>query len=137
MGDEVEAQAGGDGLQHALMLRVLELDHAAGLHIDQVVVVAVLGGFVAGAAAAEIPAFQDAALLQQAHGAVDGGNRDARIQLHRAAVQLLHVGVVVGVRQDARDHAALPRHLEAPFDAEAFDAAFHPISRAHRGPCPQ
>ena len=61
------------------MLGIGELDHAAGIDIDQVVVVAVFGGFVAGPSAAEVAAFQDAALLEQAHGAVDGGDGDARV----------------------------------------------------------
>ena len=58
----------------------LELDDLAGFDVDQVVVLAVLGGFVAGAAAAEIAPLEDALLLEQADGAVDGGDRDAAVE---------------------------------------------------------
>mgnify|MGYP001149004326 CR=1 FL=1 len=97
VGHQVEPQPGGDGGHHALVRGIGELDHPAGLHVDQVVVVAVLAGLVAGAAAAEIAAFQDALLLQQPHGAVDGGDRDAGIQGGGATVQFFDIGVVGGL----------------------------------------
>ena len=39
-----------------------------------------------------------------------------------AAVDLLDVGMVGGLGQDARDDAALPRHAQAEFGAELLDA---------------
>jgi hypothetical protein len=86
---------------------------------------AVLTWLVAGAAAAEIAPFQDAVLFEQAHGPVHGGDRYVLIEGGGATVQLLHVGMVVGVGQHARDHPALACHLQAAFDAEALNARFH------------
>ena len=60
-----------------------------------------LARLVARAAAAEIAAFQDALLLEQPDGAVDGGDGDACIERRGAAVQLLDVGMV-GRRRTAR-----------------------------------
>ena len=130
-GDQVEAQSRRDGLHQTLMFRVLEFDDFAGFHVDQVVVVAMLGRLVAGASAAEIPALEDPVLLEQTDRAVDGGDRDVRIEGSGAAVQFLDVGMVGRVRQDTGDDPPLSGHLEAPFDAQAFDARFHPI------PCDQ
>ena len=107
------------------MLHALELDDAAGVDVDEVVVAAVLSGLVAGPAATEIPALQDAALLQQPNGAVDGGNGDAPVEPGGAAVQLLDVRMVLGLRQHARDDAALPGHLQPLLDAQTLDARFH------------
>ena len=115
------------------MLGVLELDHPAGVDVDQVVVVAVLGRLVAGAAAAEIAPLQDALLLQQPHRAVDRGDRDARVQRAGAAIQFLDVGMVGGLGQHPRDDPALAGHLEASFDAQALDAASIAFHRPSSG----
>ena len=80
VGDEVEAEALGDGLDEGFVGFVAELDDAAGLDVDQMVVLAVFGGFVAGASAAEVAAFEDAAFLEEADGAVDGGDGHARVE---------------------------------------------------------
>ena len=60
---------------------------------------AVLGRLVARPAAAEVAALQDALLLEQAHRPVDGGDRDAGIDGGGAAMDLLHVGMVLGLGQ--------------------------------------
>ncbi len=123
--DEVETQARGDLLHELLLLGVLELDDVAAIDVDQVVMPAVLGRFVARAAAAEIAAFENAPLLEQAHGAIDRGDGDARVQGGGAAVELLDIGVVGGVREHAGDDPALAGHLQALGHAEALDARFH------------
>src|ERR1700712_1073775 len=92
--DQVETQPGRDFLQQRLMLGVGEFDDLAGLDVDQVVVMAVLGGFVAGPAAAEIAAFQDALLLEQPDRAIDRGDRYPLVQRRGAAIQFLDVGMV-------------------------------------------
>ena len=56
-----------------------ELDDLAGLDVDQVIVVTEAGGLVAGAAVAELMTLEDARALEQAHGAIDGRERDARV----------------------------------------------------------
>ena len=95
--DQVEAEPFGHRLHQPLVFGVLELDHLAGIDVDQVIVVAVLGRLVAGAAAAEVAALEDALLLQQAHRAIDRGDRDLRIECAGAAVQLLDVGMIGGL----------------------------------------
>jgi hypothetical protein len=103
------------------VVAVGELDHGAGVHVDQVMVMAAVGRVEAGAAAAEVTPLQDALLLQQAHRAVDGGDGDAGVQRHGAAVQLLHVRMVLGLGQHAGDKPALAGHLEPALDAKALD----------------
>ena len=61
------------------------------------VVMLVWNLFVAGAAVAEIMAFENARLFEQAYGAIDGGDRDARIDLVGAFVHHLDIGVIVRV----------------------------------------
>ena len=129
--DQVEAEPLGNRLHQPLVFGVLKLDDLAGIDVDQVIVVAVFGRFVARAAAAEVAPFEDALLLQQTHRPVDGGDGDAGIERRGPAIQLLHVGMVGSLGQDAGDDATLPGHLEASFDAQALDAQFHRI------PCDQ
>ena len=114
------------------MLGVLELDHPAGIDVDQMVVVGRAARLVARAAAAEIPALEDALLLQQAHRAIDRRDRDARIERTGAPVELLHVGMIVGVGEHPRDDATLAGHLESFLDAQALDTGFHRLSRVSR-----
>ena len=83
------------GLQALDFLR-LEFDHLAAAQIDQMVVMGFGRGFVARAAFAEIVPLDDAGILEQAHGAVDGRNRDAVVDLGAAPVKLLDVGMIVG-----------------------------------------
>src|SRR5689334_3872934 len=110
------------------MLGVPELDHLARLDVDQVVVVAVVGGLVARPAAAEVAALQDAPLLQQAHRPVDRGDGDAPVEQRGAAVELLHVRVVAGLRQHARDDAPLLGHLQPALHAPPL----HPAAPGRR-----
>jgi hypothetical protein len=78
-------------------------------------------GFITGAAIAEIVPVENAGLLEQPHGAIDGRDRNARIELDRAFVQLLHVGMVTAFRQHARDNAALVGDAQAAFGAKRLD----------------
>ena len=123
------------GLQPLDLLRG-EFDHLAVAQIDQVVVMRFRAGLVAGAAVAEIVALDDAGVLEQAHGAVDGGNGDAVVDLDAAPVELLDVGVVVGGRQHARDDAALLGHAHALGGAKRLDIC--PVRQAffRCGHCP-
>ncbi len=66
-------------------------------------------------------ALQNAGILEQLDGAIDGGDGDMRIDGRGAAVEFLGIGMVVGVRQHARDHAALLGHAQPLVDAEFFD----------------
>ena len=99
------------------MLRILEFDHLAAIDVDQVMVMSVFGGFVTGTSAAEIAAFQDTVLLEQPHGAIDCGDRDAVIEGGGAAVEFLDIGVVGGIGQHSGDDTALAGHFQPSFDA--------------------
>ena len=118
---QFEAQSLGDlGLQ-PLDLGVEEFDDLAGAGVDQVVVVVVAGLFIAAAPVAEVMLLDHARLLEQAHGAVDGGDGDVRVDRRGAAVQLLDVGMIVGAGQHARDDAPLLGHAHAALGAEFLD----------------
>ena len=76
MVDEAEAELLGDPPLQRFELLVDELDDIAGLDVDQMVVMLVRRGFVAGAAVAEFVAREDPGFLEQADRPVDGGDRD-------------------------------------------------------------
>ncbi len=120
MADQLVAQLGGDTLLQLFDLLVGELDHAAGLDIDQMVVVIVLGLFIARAAIAEIVALQDARLFEEAHGAVDGGEGNAGIDLGGALMQQLDVRMILRFGEYAGDDPTLVGHLQPLFDAQPF-----------------
>ena len=120
--DQAEPQLAGHPLLQPLDLLVAELDHAAALDVDQVVVVAAGGLLVAAAAGAEIVALQEAVGLEQLDGAVDGRERDARIHAVGAPVDLLDVGVIPGGGQNAGDDAALARHPQPLLRAQLLYA---------------
>ena len=73
---------------------------------------------------------QDAGFLEQADGAVDGGDRDAGIDRRGALVQLLDVGMILGFAEHARDDLALLGDAQALFGAERLDidAAGHVVT---------
>src|SRR5215212_8784937 len=76
MVDEAEAELLGNALLQRLELVVDELDHLAGLDVDQVVVVGFGRGLIAQAAVAELMALEDSGLLEQPHGTIDRRDRD-------------------------------------------------------------
>lgn len=93
------------------MLRVAKFDYVPCFDVDQVMVRSVLGGFVAGASAAEIAAFKDTLFLKKPHGPIDGGDGYATIERGGAAVELFHVRMIRSIGQDAGDDPALPGHF--------------------------
>ena len=97
------------------------LDDVSGFDVDQMIVMTFRRGFVAGAAVAEIVPLEDAGLLEQADGAVDGGDRDAGIDRRGARVQRLYVGMILGFAEHAGDDLALLGDPQALFGAERFD----------------
>ena len=121
MVDQAEAEFLRDPFLQRFELVVDELDHLAGFDVDQVVVMGFRRGFVAGAAVAEIVALEDAGFLEQADGAVDGGDRDARIDGGGTRVQRLHVGMVLGFRKDLSNDTALLGDPQALVGTEGLD----------------
>ena len=81
---------------------------------------AVPGRLVARAAVAELVPLENAGALEQAHGAVDGRERDARVARARPPVDFLDVGMILGLRQHLGDGPPLARHAHAPLGAETL-----------------
>src|SRR5262245_15249762 len=129
--DEAVAELARHGLLQPLDLLVAELDDLAGLHVDEVIVVAEARGLVTGAAVTELMTLENARALEQAHGAIDRRQRDARIPLARAPVDLLDIGMVLGLRQHSGDGAPLARHAHAALGAEPLKPAFPDRRLAH------
>ena len=92
--DQLVAELAGDLALQPLDLLGLEFDHLAAAQIDQMVVVRFGNLLVARAALAEIMALDDAGILEQLHGAVDGRDRNVLVDLGAAAIKLLDVGMV-------------------------------------------
>src|SRR5262249_5004027 len=105
--DEAEAEFLRDLLLKLLVLGVDEFDDLAGLDVDQMVVMRLGRGLVARAAVAEIVAVEDACFLEQPHGAVHRRDRNAGVDRRGASIDLLDVGVILGLGQHPRDDSAL------------------------------
>ncbi len=98
MVDQLESQLLGHAALELFDILIAEFDHAAGRHVDQVVVMGFRHLLIARAAVAEIVAFEDAGILEQLDGAVDGGNGNMGVDRRGAAVQVLRIGMVSGLR---------------------------------------
>src|SRR5690242_9983290 len=123
--DEPVAEALGDVALQLLDLLVAELDDAAGLEIDEVVMMIGRHLLVARPAVAEIVARQNVRLLEKTHGPVDGGDADLGVDLIGPAVDRLDIGVIGRVRQHACDDAALLGHLQTLVEAKLFEPRGH------------
>ena len=130
--DQPVAQALGDDLLDGLDLLVAELDDLAGADVDQVVVVLVGDQLEARAAVLEVVLGDETGFLEEVDGAVDGRERDARIDLRRAAIELLDVGMVGGGLDDLRDDAALVGHPHAAGGALLLERLWV-LGLTHRG----
>src|SRR5262249_35923808 len=122
--DQAKAELARYILLQLLDLLVGELDDLPSLDVDQVVVVAEPRRLVARASVAEIVALEDASAFEQTHGAVDSGQRDARIARRRPAIDLFDVGMILCLGQNLSDGPALPRHEHALLGAETLQPAF-------------
>jgi len=128
MTDELVTELIGDGLLQLFDLVVVKFDYPARLQIDQVVVVGARHFLVARTAIAKIVPRQDIGLLEQPHGAIDGGDADVRVDRGGSPIDLLDIRVVDRFGQDARDDPALLGHLEALVEAELLQPRDHSLS---------
>ena len=119
--DEAEPELLGDALLQQLELLVDELDDFTGLDINEMVVVAFGSGLVARTPVAELMALEDARLLEQANGALDGRYRDVRVDRRRPPVERLDVGMILAVTEHARDGLALLGDPQAFVGAQRLD----------------
>ena len=101
-----------------------EFDDVAGGDVDEMIVMVMVAGLVACPPVAEIVALHDAFVLQEPDRAIDGRQRDVRIELGNAPIDFLHIGVIVRFGKDLRDDPPLSCHPEAAFGAEALQPAF-------------
>src|SRR5262245_40459241 len=132
MSDEAKAEVACHALLQLLDLLVRELDDLSGLDVDQVIVVAKPSRLVAGPPVSEIVTLEDTRPFEQAHGPIDGGQRDAGVTRRRPAVDLLYIGVIVGLGEHLGDGPALARHAHALLGAEALKPAFRCGKFGHR-----
>src|SRR6516225_8418666 len=101
--------AGNLGLQ-LLDFLAGELDHLAVAHL-----------FVARAALAEIVPLNDSRVFKELDGAVDGGDGNLVVDCDTTAIEFFHIGMIRGLRQHARDDAALLGHAHAGGGATRLD----------------
>jgi len=119
--DQPVAQPFGDLALQRFEFGVDEFHDDAGFDINHVVVVGLGCGFVAGAPIAEIMAFENPGFLEQAHGPIDRGDRDAGIDGGGARVQLFDIGMVEAFLQHPGDHPPLFGNPQAALGAQRFD----------------
>ena len=121
MVDETISQLLGDLLLQGLDLGIDELDHLAGLDVDEVVMVRFGHRFIARATVTEIVAVEYAGFLEQADSAVDRRDRDALIDLVGTLEQQFDVRVILAFGQHPRDHAALFGDAQSLVCAKLFE----------------
>ena len=109
MADQPITEPPRDLLLQFLDLCIPELDDIAGFEIDQVIMMFLRCPLVTGMAVAEFVTLNDALRFQAPDSPVDGSERDMRALRHDAAMQFEHVGMILGVREDLGDQAALIR----------------------------
>lgn len=125
--DQSKAELFGDLALQLFQLRIDKLYDTARFDIDQMIMVRFGSGLVTRAPVAEIVPFQNARFLEQPHCAVNGGDGDARVYGRCALVQMLDVGVILGIGNDLRYHAPLVGNPQAFFSTQGFyvDLAGH------------
>ena len=121
MVDKAEAEPLRDLPLQRFEFGIDEFDHLAGFDVDHVIVVGFGRGFIPRATVSEVMTVEDSGFLEKAHGAIDRGDRNARIELRRPFVQLLHIGVIGAFRQDFRDHATLFGDAKPAFGTKRLD----------------
>jgi hypothetical protein len=119
-----ETQLLGDPALQGFELWIDEFDHPASLDIDQMIVMGLGRRLIAGGAFAEIMPLEDAGFLEQPHRPVNGGDGNPRVHGRGPGVQRLDIGMILGLRQDARDHAPLLGDPKSFFVAELLDVDF-------------
>ncbi len=115
-----ETMLAGDGFLQGFDFGAVKLDDPPRRHIEQMVMMVVRRGFVARLALAEIVTLDDTRILEQRHGAIDGGDRDIGIDRGCAAVDLLGIGMVGGGVEHPGNDAPLAGHPHALVGAHPF-----------------
>jgi hypothetical protein len=95
MTDQSEAQLGSHALLQALDVFIREFDHRTRCYVDEMIVVSMADRLIPRSSISKVVALDNALVLQQPYGSVDGRKRKARIALCCALKYLLHAGVIV------------------------------------------
>src|SRR5690606_18429881 len=111
--DDLVAEFVRDLVLQALDAVGAELDHVAGVEVDQMVVMAAGGMLEARRPALEGMAMDRPHRLQELHRAVDGGQRNRPVDGARAPEYLHGVGVIARLRQYLEQNLALARDAHA------------------------
>ena len=78
-------------------------------------------GFISCAAIAKIMPVKNTRFFEQTNSTVNGRNRNLRIDRRSAFVQQFDIRMIIAVRQDARDHAALFSDAQPLVGAKLFE----------------
>ena len=119
--DEAVPQLFGDLLLQGFQFGVDEFDHLAAFDIDQMVVMRLGSRLVPGTAITEIVPVENAGLFEQANGAIDGGDRNARIDFVGTFVEHFHIGMIVAFGQDPGNDPALFGNAQTLVGAKLFE----------------
>src|SRR5262245_50681447 len=90
--------------------------------------------FITSAAVTEIVPLYDARILEQAHGAINGRNRDSVVDPDAATIELFDIRMIVRLCEDTCDDAALLGHAHSFGGAQSLDVLFLgdiPVCGAH------
>src|SRR5262245_12441388 len=80
--------------------------------------------FMTSAAVTQIVPLDDARILEQAHGTINGRNRDSVIDPDAATVELFDIRMIVRLCEDTCDDAALLGHAHSFGGAQRLDVLF-------------
>ncbi len=119
--DEAKAEAIGDLLLKRFHFGVGEFDDVARLHIDQMIVMLLGRGFVARTAFTEVVTLENSRLFEKPNRTVHGGDRYFGIDQSGTLVQHLDIGMVFGLRKDARNDPPLLGYAKPFLRAQRLD----------------
>ena len=121
--ESLGAELAGDLFLQLLDAIGAELDDLARFDIDEMVVVIAVGALESRRAALEDMALDRALLLQELHGAVDGGERDRGIDCRGAPEDLQRVGMVAAIGENRQDDPPRPGDADTGVTQDAFVTA--------------
>lgn len=119
--DEPKPELLGNLALQDFQLRIDKFDNFARFYIDHVIVMCFGSRFISCATVTKIMPVENAGFLEQAHSAVDCGDRDSRIDFRGSLVKPFDIGMVDAFRQHSRDHASLFGYAQSPLGAKGFD----------------
>lgn len=117
MVDQTVAQLFSNLFLQGFQFRIDKFDYIAGFNIDKMIVMGFGNSFITCAAIAKVMTVQYSRFFKQANSPIYCGDRDAGIYLACALMQCLDIGMVFGIRYDARNDTALVGNPQPFFSA--------------------